>query len=203
MMGGIPQPDEKARVRREILARRLRVDASTLAAASNLVARFVLASEACGRAACLVSYAPSRGEVDPGTIDEALRARGIPTYYPRVEDGTIVFRRARRDELAVGRYGVREPPAAAPALPREIGGTVILVPGVAFDRSGARLGSGKGLYDRALAGAGNAVTLGVALELQVVRDLPQDPWDIRMDGIVTERGVVWTRRPDEHPGEPG
>jgi 5-formyltetrahydrofolate cyclo-ligase len=199
-MGGIRQPDDKARVRREMLARRLRVDAETLRAASRLVAGLVLDSEACRRARALASYAPARGEVDPGAIDDAVRLRGVPTYYPRVENGTLVFRRAERDELVAGTFGIAEPPAGAAAL-RDGSGALILVPGLAFDPSGARLGSGAGFYDRALPGMGNALTLGVALDLQMARDLPQDPWDVRMDGIVTERGIVWSHRPDEHRGD--
>jgi 5-formyltetrahydrofolate cyclo-ligase len=199
-MGGIRQPDDKARVRREILARRLGVDTATLGAASRRVAEFVLESAACRSARAVVSYAASRGEVDPGAIDDEVRLRGIATYYPRVEGDALVFRRARRDDLVAGAFGIPEPPPRAPAL-EDGGGTLILVPGVAFDPSGARLGSGRGFYDRALCGVGDARKLGLALELQVVRDLPQDPWDVRMDGVVTEHGIVWSHRSDDHRGD--
>jgi 5-formyltetrahydrofolate cyclo-ligase len=70
---------------------------------------------------------------------------------------------------------------------------VILVPGVAFTRAGQRLGRGGGYYDRLLSALpAKAVRLGVCFELQIVDELPSEPHDMRVDGVVTEREVLGT-----------
>ena len=86
------------------------------------------------------------------------------------------------------------PPADAVAVPlTEI--DVWLVPGVAFSRDGKRLGRGKGYYDSTLAlRRTDAVTIGIAFELQVLDDVAVEPHDVMMDFIATERGVFTTRR---------
>ncbi len=101
----------------------------------------------------------------------------------------MLFARAERvEELRPGRYGVREP--AATAAVEALGSDVlVLVPGVAFDESGGRLGRGRGIWDRALADARGAVVFGVGYELQVVERIPREAHDRPMDALVTERGI--------------
>ncbi len=70
---------------------------------------------------------------------------------------------------------------------------VVLVPGVGFDRTGMRLGRGRGFYDRALGAlraAGGVCAVGLAFECQIVSELPGDPWDQRMDYVVSEDRVI-------------
>jgi 5-formyltetrahydrofolate cyclo-ligase len=201
-MGGISQPDDKACVRREFLARRRQVDRDALAGASDAACRHVVAAPAFDRARHLLAYAARDGEIDPTSVVDAATERGTPTYFPRVEEGGLAFRRARKADLEPGAYGVAEPRASAQLLPADARDVLVLVPGVAFDREGARIGSGKGFYDRALSHLPDATKLGMALDSQVVARLPQDPWDLRMDGIVTERGLAWTASvPRRHSGE--
>jgi 5-formyltetrahydrofolate cyclo-ligase len=67
---------------------------------------------------------------------------------------------------------------------------VFLVPGVAFDARGVRLGRGVGWYDRALGRYPRGIRIGLAYEFQVVPSLPEAPWDVRMHAIVTEAGLI-------------
>ena len=94
-----------------------------------------------------------------------------------------------QDGFTVGAYGILEPdPGKSQAIPlSRING--FLIPGLGFDRKGARLGRGKGYYDRTLRKApGEKVAL--AFSEQVVDfDLPCDPWDVWMDALVTEKEV--------------
>ena len=69
-------------------------------------------------------------------------------------------------------------------------GVVFLVPGVAFDPRGVRLGRGAGCYDRALARHPTALRVGLAYEMQVVPSLPEATWDVPMDAVVTEARVL-------------
>ncbi len=78
--------------------------------------------------------------------------------------------------------------------PRE--GDVIIVPGVAFTDRGIRLGRGAGFYDRFLAAVpSNVPKIGLAFDVQLVPDLPEEPFDVRMDFVISESGVIRCNHP--------
>ena len=99
-------------------------------------------------------------------------------------------------ELRPGRYGVLEPPAQA-AVIRPEEGDLVLVPGVAFDRAGNRLGRGQGFYDRAFPASAPRppLLIGVAYQIQLVDAVPHAETDRRVDAVVTELGLHWAGRP--------
>ena len=144
----------------------------------------------------LMLYAPMPTEVDVSPLLEWARRRGIAVLLPWIEPagGRMEARRVGSwDELvpAPGRMGpwrLRQPSDDAP---RWVPGpdTVVVVPGLAFDRQGWRLGRGGGYYDRFLARCPAAWRVAVAPARMVVDRLPRDPHDRRMDLIVTEDGV--------------
>ena len=141
------------------------------------------------RANRVALYAALADELPVRCCFEALAASGRTALLPQVEaDGTLRFRAvARWEELQAGRYGVLEPTAnAEPIAPAS--GDLVLVPGLAFDLEGMRLGRGGGHYDRAFASAG-ALLCGVAYHFQLVESVPHGSHDRRMDAIVTERGL--------------
>ena len=114
--------------------------------------------------------------------------------FPAVAGDDLEFRAPASladDAFAPSRWGVLEPKSDAPAVAlASIDG--FLVPGLAFDRRGVRLGRGKGFYDRALAGA-RGIKIGVGFAMQIANEpLPAEAHDVRMDGVVTEDGVYWT-----------
>ena len=88
-----------------------------------------------------------------------------------------------RRDIATGAFGIREPAARCPEISLNRL-DLILVPGVAFDLHGRRLGRGKGYYDRLLAGV-RGVKCGIAFDEQMVNDVPAGPSDVRMDFMVT------------------
>jgi 5-formyltetrahydrofolate cyclo-ligase len=104
--------------------------------------------------------------------------------YPRIEEGEMRF--VFSAEFAIGALGAREP----------VGGTIadaadlVLVPGLAFDATGARLGRGKGFYDRWLAANPAVQSLGICFKCQVLKHLPFESHDARVDAIVTEDGIL-------------
>ena len=103
---------------------------------------------------------------------------------PRVDGNDLVLHWvAGPDDLVKGCFGILEPPASTPvADPNKL--DLILVPGVAFDRQGGRLGRGRGYYDRLLAGT-SAFKVGVCFDWQIVPEVPREAHDIRMDAVVT------------------
>ena len=94
------------------------------------------------------------------------------------------------DRLEPGKWGLLEPVATVPADLEKIGGNLLLlVPGVAFDESFARLGRGGGIYDRFLAAGRRSFALGVFYECQKTLTLPREEHDAFLDAAVTESGV--------------
>jgi len=138
-------------------------------------------------------YNSVRGEVGTGRIREAYLAAGAMLFYPCVmEGGTLEFHPHRNgDEWIEGPYGIPEPPRLPGRRPRVDGFDLVLVPGVAFDRKGNRLGQGLGYYDRFLARLpGDVLRVGLAYSDQVVPDVPVDEWDVPMHALATEEGVI-------------
>lgn len=138
----------------------------------------------------MVLYAALPDELPLTDVLAAARAAGKTPLWPRVlADGRMVFARAERvEDLRPGRYGVPEPSAAAEA--EGLGeGVLALVPGVAFDERGGRLGRGGGIWDRALAEASGGVIFGVGYELQVVERVPRETHDRSLDALLTEHGI--------------
>ena len=94
------------------------------------------------------------------------------------------------DELRAGKYGILEPDAAAEELPPEQIG-LIIVPALACDRQGYRLGYGGGYYDRFLSHTG-AVRMALCAEARLLSRLPHEPFDMRCNYVITERQVLHT-----------
>ncbi|HEV2435430.1 MAG TPA: 5-formyltetrahydrofolate cyclo-ligase [Verrucomicrobiae bacterium] len=91
-------------------------------------------------------------------------------------------------DLSAGKFGVREPSAACAEIPLEKF-DLVLVPAVAFDWHGHRLGRGRGFYDRLLAKV-RGIKCGVAMDAQMVKEIPAESHDVRMDFIVTPTRLV-------------
>lgn len=144
-----------------------------------------------GTAAAL--YNAVRGEVETERIREAYLAAGATLYYPCVvAGGSIEFHpHGNGDGWVEGAYGIPEP-SRMPWLRQQPGGfDLVLVPGVAFDRKGHRLGQGLGYYDRFLHRLPEDVLrVGLAYSDQVVPEVPVDEWDVPMHALVTEEGVI-------------
>lgn len=134
-------------------------------------------------------YAPVRNEVATDRLFAALVARGARAVYPLVVGDDLTFHQVQQHaDLLPGHFGVAEPSAESPQISeKEI--ELVVVPGVAFDRSGHRLGYGKGYYDRFLAArheAGGRL-IGLCYDFQLVESLPVEEHDVPMDLLVTDR----------------
>jgi len=144
-----------------------------------------------GRNAAL--YCALAGEVPTGRIRHAYLAAGARLYYPRVTGrGTLAFYpHGEGDGWEGGPYGIPEPSIPGGVEPRLSGWGIIVVPGLAFDRRGNRLGQGVGYYDRFLGGLPESVPrVGLAWAGQLVPEVPVDAWDVPVHALVTEEGVI-------------
>ncbi|HEY8153360.1 MAG TPA: 5-formyltetrahydrofolate cyclo-ligase [Myxococcota bacterium] len=185
---------DKRRLRRILSGRRRAVPPAEAASAARRIASRLLAEPALRSARRVALYAALADEVPSRPLFDALVALRIPCLFPRVLEQHALAFAAVEDwsELAPGRYGVLEPPAQA-AVTRPEEGDLVLVPGVAFDRAGNRLGRGQGCYDRAfpVLAPRPPLLIGVAYQLQLVDTVPHTGTDRRMDAVVTEQALLW------------
>jgi 5-formyltetrahydrofolate cyclo-ligase len=185
-----PERDEKRALRERMRATRRGLPPAARAEASAAITRHVRASAEWRRAGCVGLYASFRDEVDTAALLDAAREEGRRVALPVVTGRDLVFRDvtdpARR--LSASRLGVPEPGEDAPVVPLDAI-HLFVVPGLAFDRQGGRLGYGAGFYDRALAGL-PAPRVLIAFAAQEVARVPAEPHDRPMDAIVTEDGYL-------------
>jgi 5-formyltetrahydrofolate cyclo-ligase len=141
----------------------------------------------------VAGYHPLKDEISPyGVLDRlgAGQRAVLPWFADR--DARMIWREAPAVEPSP--WGVLQPAAGAEALPPDL----VLVPLVAADRRGTRIGHGKGHYDRALShlrdGGHPVFTIGIAWETQIVDEpLEPDPWDQPLDAIATPREWIACR----------
>jgi len=139
--------------------------------------------------AIVAGYFPFRDEADPRALMAALSAKGHPLALPVVEPGKALTFRAWKMGDAMhantDAYGIPEPLATAPAVMP----VLILVPLLAFDADGHRLGYGGGYYDRTFDALKTARAVGIAYAGQEVPLLPREDHDHPLDAVITEAGL--------------
>ena len=135
----------------------------------------------------ILFFAPLPDEPDIWPSLPAALAAGKHVYLPRFVSDTKSYAACEvkipDTDLTVGQFGIREPTDACPQIPLNRL-DFVLVPGVAFDLHGRRLGRGKGYYDRLLA-AVRGKTCGVAFDEQIVTEIPVEPHDVLLNCILT------------------
>jgi 5-formyltetrahydrofolate cyclo-ligase len=186
--------------RRRLRELRLALGPAERAAAERAIRATLLQLGVFRRGAHVALYLPMQGEVDVRPCLEVARRHGSHVYVPR-----IVSRRRRQMLFApwteggahrTNAFGIVEPGSAAGARP-VIGLDTVVLPLVGFDANGNRLGMGAGFYDRALrrrldrgAAWRRPRLIGVAYACQQLPVIPASPWDVPLDVVVTERGII-------------
>lgn len=137
-------------------------------------------------ASCMAAYIPIGAEANPLKIVTIARQMDIKICLPHVTSKISPMQFFEWDEdapLEEGPMGLKQPSANNPISKPDL----ILAPLVAFDRSLTRLGQGAGHYDRALSLLDSSIVVGLAWSAQEADELPSDPWDQKMDAIITEK----------------
>ncbi|WP_158247103.1 5-formyltetrahydrofolate cyclo-ligase [Geothermobacter hydrogeniphilus] len=151
--------------------------------------RQLLATPEFAAATVVGLYSPVRGEVDTALLLQQLSETGRIPVYPRVVGAGMEFVRLSPEApLAPGRFGILEPSGSERLPPAAI--DLLVVPGVAFDRRGHRLGYGRGYYDRALQDEDcRPLLAGLAFAFQLVDRLPAQPHDVQLRLLATDAGL--------------
>ncbi len=139
-------------------------------------------------------YSPISGEVRTKYIFEAALGAEKEVYFPRVNGSSLEFYKIQNlQQLKPGSFGVLEPEDGLPKADlQEI--DIYILPGLAFDRSGNRLGFGKGYYDRSLIEVPDNRKIGICYSFQMHDSLPRAEHDQKVGTVVTEEGIVFSRR---------
>lgn len=135
-------------------------------------------------------YAAFRGEPETAGLIRRLLAEGrrvaLPKCYPDSRMEAFVI--TEPEQLMPGAFGILEPPETCLLARQEQ--SLVIVPGCVFGRDGGRIGYGGGFYDRYLAGCKKAVKAGLCYSFSLLDAVPKEDFDVKMDLVVTENGVV-------------
>ena len=190
MCVGMDLTARKSTVRRLVLARRAEPTPAQREAAATAVSGRVAALPELARARTILGFASFGAELPTDPVMRWVLSSGRRLLVPYVDGRRLSAAEVRDlEELAPGYRGIREPVERTPVDPADA--AAVLVPGVAFDETGRRLGYGGGFYDAFLAGiAAGVPRIGLCFDLQVVDEVPASPNDEPVDLIVTERRVI-------------
>ena len=183
--------DLKTALRRDAAARRDALPADERQAAAQTIAARTFPLRVSPRA-IVSGFMPLRSEISPLPLMQSLGEQGARLALPRIV--------GRRQPLSMrawqfggpldrGQWGIREPKPEAPVVDPDI----VLVPLLAFDRAGYRIGYGAGYYDKTLArlrSLKTIVAVGIAFAAQEVPEIPKTPRDERLDLVLTERETI-------------
>jgi 5-formyltetrahydrofolate cyclo-ligase len=168
----------------------------TIGSLSAEVARRLFELPEFSDAETIAAYVAKKDEVQTSEIIAAALSSRKKVIVPRAEASTTQLRfcqiRSLAD-LAPGSFGVLEPPDGAQETPLS-DAELVLVPVVAWDEEGHRLGYGRGYFDRALKRRGDALAVGLALESQRYPSVPHGQDDVPLDVIISERRTLRPRR---------
>ena len=182
---------DKQRLRKALRQQRAQLTREQVRTAGAAVARQILACDAFCKAKSVMGFLAFGKEL---SVDEVLvqaLALGKTVAVPHIVSDTsfVAARLQNMQAFALDRYGIRSVLPPLEVLAPE-GFDLVLVPGVAFGRDGSRVGMGAGYYDRFLPLATHAHIMGVAYDALLQESLPSAEYDIKMQSIVSESGII-------------
>ena len=185
--------EEKKKIRKEIKRRRRELSSKTLSAIDKSLPEFISAIgdkdliKTLKNAKSIALYRAFDGEVPVDCLARFFMDKGISCCFPRIENNEMVFCDCASlddSEFKVSSLGIKEPvPSKAPVDPKDI--DVVVLPALAYNEEGTRLGAGGGFYDRYIGSLGSErpYLLGICYEFQICSDVPSDDHDISADFI--------------------
>jgi 5-formyltetrahydrofolate cyclo-ligase len=182
--------DRKAELRERIRSLREGLSSEDRSRRSGAVAEGLFGLPEVRDAAVVAVFSSFGSEVDTAPIIERAHAEGRRVLLPYLDEGGMEVAEHRPgNDLVPSSYGPAEPSRREPVDPGEVDAAV--VPGLAFDRRGRRLGYGAGYYDRWLRRLRpNAARIGIGFSFQVVDRVPAGGSDERVDVVVSDEGVI-------------
>lgn len=183
--------NEKTTLRAHLRALRDSLDGEYIAAASRSACERITQLDEFKNATAILLYFPINNEISPLFLLDMAQKWGKKIAFPVCdhESGTLTFKEIHTlDKLKAAKFGLFEPNNTCPILiPDEK--TLCIIPAIAFDENGDRLGYGKGFYDRFLRDFKGA-SVGLTFSDLIVKQLPTDPHDIPVKIVITESEII-------------
>ncbi len=183
--------------RKELLAKRKEQNQEIAKAKSIQAQQLLLAENIWKNAACIGLYMPTAGEIDTKILLEAAWQDKKTVLLPRCDPKQMgimdFFICDNYNDLERGNFNILEPKAHTNIWQNNF--DLLIVPAVGFDKKGYRIGFGGGYYDRFLSRHNNTPSLGLAFAWQILDNVPENAWnewDMQVNAIVSEDGVLWT-----------
>lgn len=184
--------EEKTRIRKEIRRRRKLLSSKVLSEIDRSLPEFIAAIDdpelksRLKKAKRIALYRAYNGEVPVDGLARSFMEKGITCCFPKITDDKMIFvdcKSLSDDSFSVSLMGIKEPMQDVPVDPKDI--DVVVLPALAYNEEGIRLGAGGGYYDRYIgnAGAKRPYLLGICYEFQICSDVPYNDQDIAADFI--------------------
>ena len=183
----------KSTIRASILSKRNAMQPSDITCKSTLIQKRFIELDELQRAHMILFYVSYGSEVATHEMIQTCLATGKKVVVPctDVKNKTLSLSELRQwDDLCVGAYHIQEPRMECRCEVALDAVDLIIVPGIAFDRAGHRIGHGMGYYDRLLSENVKATKIGLAFELQLVDTIPTEHHDVSVDMIITEKRII-------------
>lgn len=181
----------KKALRRELLTRRRGMELHSWRSSSHAAQQHLIATSVFKQSRCIALYAAMQHEVDTSELFETAQQQGKQVLFPAVCGNRLQFRQVTTlEQLTSGAFGILEPCLLEPEHLLEAA-DLIVVPGVAFDLRGHRIGFGKGYYDRCLSELAVLPPLvGLCHDFQLLEQIPAEGHDIRMQYVITDQRII-------------
>lgn len=187
-------------IRRSIREQRRNLSSKTHQQYSEQICEHILNSSQFRRAKRIALYLPHDGEIDLQPLVHEVWSRNkscyLPVLVPFTQNRLWFAPLEKQERMVLNRFGISEPDRNWHHMVKLWSIDLLLMPLVAFDGSGNRMGMGGGFYDRSFAYIRHRKSwrkphlLGTGFELQRAAELPQQPWDIPLHSVVTESGLI-------------
>lgn len=180
---------DKRQLRKQVLAARDAMKPAERKRGDILVTERILGHQWYYSAEHILIFVSFGSEIDTGMLMEDAWHTGKKVYVPRVEDKQMSFHQIENlTQVKEGYRGIREPAAGAPVFSagrERAADTLMLLPGVAFDRAGRRIGYGGGFYDRYLQDKPWMRTIAIGYRCQrLAEEFAEDKWDVRPGQVI-------------------
>ncbi|NLK07476.1 MAG: 5-formyltetrahydrofolate cyclo-ligase [Firmicutes bacterium] len=183
---------DKETIRKKLLSLRNQLPKDKRQAFSHAIKEQLFSLPVAQQAAVIMLFLAFGSEVDTWCILEHGVAQGktiaAPVCLPATKE-LLIYPISRKEEAVVGHWDILEPPRNNQPISPDVL-DIVVVPGLAFDRQGNRIGYGAGYYDRFLSNVPNTCKIGICFHIQLMDTLPKAAHDVPVDLVITEKEVV-------------
>lgn len=183
----------KRKLREQILCKRKAMVCSEVEQKSREIKKRLFSSSWYKDATCILFYVSFNNEVNTHTMIQESFDKGKKIIIPKIDikkKALILSRLINWDDLCPGSYSILEPKDTCVTKVPFSSIDLCIIPGIVFDCEGNRIGYGGGYYDRLLQSKCTAHRIGLAFELQIVKSIPAEPHDKKVEGIITENRII-------------